>query len=475
MSLGTSPSFQILFATFFGAVIVNAPARANIGQEFGFGSRSASLGGASVAYGFGAFAAYSNPAGVVESDNAGFRIELGLLSMMPHFTPISGVLVENDYVADQETTKDVDTDYRSTLGQLIGVNLRLVPQWGNLSVGVTAFMPLQQVAYMDSGESYVPEYVLYRSRTQRPQVDLAFGMELSRKLKVGFGFQLAYALTSSATVFLQTESTKPSTMRFASSLKTKLGPQFGATYSTSETPNDPLATTFGAVLRLPVSSPNEIFLKSGARAFGGFAALDFNFIARSSLFYDPLTLELGSSFPTPFLTDHLARTLIQFDYQRWSAFAPPALLIIDPQTEGCGAAPCGVTVSGGTIPSFPYRNIVVPRIGQEMQISGARVRMGYSYRPSIFSSLPTGAGNYLDPPRHNLSAGLGWTLHPQALLNTPVQLDLHLAYCPLEKQTIVKAPGDETGSGTASKKIGSPGYDAGGQLYGGGITLGLAI
>ncbi len=460
---------HLSLAAFF-TLLLCASAQANVGEAYGFGSRAAALGGAGVAYGFGGHAAYSNLAGLPFDGEKRLKLEYGILSMTPNFTSIQNVVVENAYVSDKVTVGDVDTSYRSTLGQEIGVAFRLLPEAFNLTAGIALFLPLSQVAYLDTGEAFAPEYLLYRSRTQRPQVEFGMGADLGRGFRVGLGLHLAFSLTSSATVFLQADSNKPSSMRFNSSLKPKVSPVLGLHFAP---PSDPEAYAVGLVVRFPVASPNTLFLKSGARAFGSlFPALDFNFNSVSSLLYDPLTIELGTSIRE---TSSGSRLYAQLDYQAWSKFEPPVLMIENPSVTSCGSSPCGIKISPGKNPPFGYQDIFIPRIGQEWVFGTTSVRLGYSYRPSILTGLPTEAGNYLDPPRHNLTAGVGWVFSHFLSYNSPCTLDLHLAYSQLVTQHITKSPGDEAGTGTGNLKIGAPGYDAGGNIYGGGLSLSLAI
>lgn len=470
------------------ALLSSATAQANVGEAFGFGSRTAALGGAGVSFGYGGFAAYHNPAGLPFEGDKRLLVDVSVLAMVPKFLPIRNVIVENAYTSDKVTFSDVEEDYRSVIGQQFGLVYRLFPKTLNFTFGVAAYLPLQQVAYMDTGETFVPEYVLYRSRPHRPQIEIGVGGDLGRGFKAGIGFHLAFALTGSGTVFIQTDATKPSTMRFAASLKPKIAPTLGLLYAydrpgsprsgdsldASAAPSDGPLFTLGAVLRLPVSSPNNFFLRSGARAFGSFAALDFNFKALSALYYDPLALELGGSIAE----GSRARTVFQLEYQRWSKFESPALFIQDPKNESCGDSPCGVNISGGKNPAFEYKDILVPRIGQELVMGQERsvtLRAGYAFRPSIFKFLPTGPGNYLDPPKHIFTAGLGFQFKRFLHFDVPCTLDLNVAWHQFLTQQITKTPGDENGNGTGDLKIGAPGYEAGGKMIGGGVDLSLAF
>lgn len=438
--------------------------RANVGEAFGFGSRVSSLGGIGVAGNAGAFSAYHNPAELGLVTDKRLNIEWGIMNMQPNFRPITNVITQNKFNSDADATGDVDTSYRSTLGQELGLSYRLFPEAMNFTFGLVTFLPINQVAYMDSGEAYVPEYILYRARTQRPQVDVAVGANLGKGFHLGVGLHFGFTLSSEGSVFINTRPNTISSMRFSSSLKPKAAPFFGVLFS----PEESKSYSLGAVLRLPVSSDNNLKLNSAARVFGDFAAVDFNFAATSALYYDPMTLELGGSWQYA----SWARLFGQLEYQCWNKYQAPALLIQQPQAT---STPGGLQISAGKVPSFQYVNIVVPRVGEEISLNDStRLRMGYAYRPSILSGVANDEGNFLDPPKHMLNFGFGFMYQHFLGFEVPTHLDFNFAYHYLVLQHIVKSSGNEVGSATDSK-IGSPGYDAGGNIYGGGVSLSLAF
>ena len=444
--------------------------KANVGEAYGFGPRTAALGGATVAWGFDGYASYINPAGLgLKPSYSDKRLTLswGIVHMDPRFRPIDNIIVENTYTSDKQTSGNVDNSYRSTSGQVLGLSYRLFPESFNFTFGMTYFMPLSQAAYLDTGEPFVPEYVLYRTRTQRPQLEMAIGADLGRGVHIGSGLHLSFALTSNAIVMLQSDTTKPSTMRFSSSLKPKASPYFGLLFLPAK--DDSLS--LGLVLRFPSAADNFMTLRSGARVFGSFDALDFNFLAASALFYDPLSVELGGSWQHA----HNARLFWQLDYQAWGKFQAPALLIQDPSITDCADTSCGMNISSGNNPKFDYKNIFVPRIGEEISIGKTAFRLGYSYRPSFLKNLPTEAGNYLDPPKHMMGIGAGFEFSRFLSFYVPCKLDLNLSYHHLVSQHVDKTDGDEKNTGVGNQKIGAPGYDTGGKIIGGGVSLTLVF
>ncbi len=448
----------------------------NVGESSGFGSRLAALGGAGVAGGFDGYAAYHNPAGLSLEDfslaGKGKRLlfSYGLIYLQPNFKSISNVLIQNYFTADGQLFGNVDTTYKPTFGSEVGLSYRVLPEWGSLTVGLATFLPVSQLAYMDSGEAYIPEYVLYRARTQRPQLELGLGVDLGKGYHLGFGMHMAFSLTSNGSVFVNTKTSSTSTMRFTSSMTSQFAPYFGILYIP---PDLSSAYSIGGVFRFPAVSDNTMVLKSSARVFGNFAAVDFNFKSLSALFYDPMAIELGGVIAL----SNKTKIYAQIDYQFWSAFQSPALLLESPQTTNCTGPGCsgGVTIAPGILPAFSYVNIWVPRLGFEYAITLMNtLRLGYTYRPSIFASSPTDAGNFLDPNKHIFTWGWGLKFQRLLSLEIPCQLDFHATFQYLERQYISKSSNNEGGLATDSK-IGSPGYDAGGNLYGGGVSLSLAL
>ena len=133
-------------------------AQANIGDTYGFGSRAAGLAGATASWGFDGFAAYSNPAGMgLLGEGRRLSFGVGTVMAFPTFLSIGGVVTENAYVSDlagsQTTVGDVNTSYRSTLGTVMGLAYVLAPNYPHFTVGLTAYLPFEAVAAMDTGES----------------------------------------------------------------------------------------------------------------------------------------------------------------------------------------------------------------------------------------------------------------------------------------------------------------------------------
>jgi hypothetical protein len=438
------------FLAIFFSIFIN-PSFANVGETFGFGSRSASLSGAGLTSQFNAFSAYSNPATLSIGEKT-FSFEYGFIFMSPSFTPITGITLQNTFTLDSIQTGDMDlgpSEYRPTIGQVLGVSFNIIKENPKVSIGAATFLPFNQTMYLDTGFLYLPEYVMYRSRTQRPQLDMGVGVALGDGFHVGAGFHLGFVLTSNADITLQNDPAKTSTMRFLSSLKPLVSPHLGFMF-------DGGTMKAGVVARFPQASTSDMTVRSRARITTLPAAfLDFNFNALSALQYDPGTLEFGGSYEIP----HLLIVFAQVDFQNWNAFQIPAMNVRNSDSSG-------IVITNSVMPAYSFNNIWVPRVGIEAPIGSSKLRFGYAYHPSILNGgTPSGLGNYIDPPSHRLAAGFGIELKNFLGLGVS-NLDIHLSYHQLVGGHVTKSTATE---------IGSPGYDTGGRILGGGLSLSLAI
>lgn len=460
-------------------------AQANVAETLGFGARASGLGGASLADGSEAYTSYANPAGLATLDSKSMYVSYGVVFVQPAFTAIKGVQTQNYYVADQNTVSDVDNTYEPTLGQLIGVKLHPFADhaFWNASGGIAAFVPIQHFAYMNTGEAFVPEYVLFRSRTQRPQIEAGFALSPFDGFSFGAGLHLGFSLNSKAVIFLQNNTQLPSSMRFESRITPLLSPYFGIQFNESGVSDvRERKWSAGAVVRLPQSSANNMELVSTAAALGSSTAITIRAQADSILFYDPLAVELGGSFKIL----PAVRLNGQIDYQNWEPAKFPAINIS--QVQGAhGEDPA----SRVTVPISPTANpvqrthaIFVPRVGVEVDATSAlQLRAGYFYRSSIFNTPSTGAGNLIDPSRHGITAGAGVKGEQLLGKDIPWHVDVALTFQPIVPQTVVKTAGDELGrevvsrggSDIATGKIGSPGYGIGGCLWGGAVSVSIDL
>lgn len=436
------------------AALFAQSAFASTGEIYGYGSRASALGNTMLGGITDPFATFYNPA--ANSANPGLQVTLGTAYYNPEFRKIEGVTIQNAATSDRtgDVVGNVDTDnYLDHLGQAIGISLNLGESLKNLTVGITAAMPIARVAFLDTGDPFKPEYFNYRSRTQRPQIYGSLSASPFKDFYFGTGISIATNLSATATIFTTGSTGKVSSARIASTIKPSAAPYFGI-YAKP----DPMQV--GLVVRLPNKYKLSMDTNAQAHLLSGASNIPLVLNSTSTIFYDPLEINLGAAIK---IKDKSWVTL-ELDWLQYKAFEAPTLSLTD-----TGSLP-DLKDSINTSPTM--RNIFVPKIGLQHAFEKAVVRAGYFYRPSPVKDN-SGPGNLVDPAKHVATLGVGFNLKDLKVTDREIFLDLHAQYHYLVRQHISKAPGTETG-GTGTK-IGAPGYNIGGYIYGGGFSLSAAF
>lgn len=423
---------------------------ASTGEMYGYGSRASALGNTMLGGISDPFATFYNPA--ANSANKGLQISLGTALYKPNFLEIKGITTQNSATSDQggDVSGDIDTsNYLDHLGQSIGLSLNLGEEFKSLTVGVTASMPIARIAYIDTGDPFKPEYFNYRSRTQRPQIYGSVSAQPFKDFYFGTGIAIATNLAATATLFTTGSNGKVSSARLATTIKPSAAPYFSV-YAKP----DPIHA--GLVVRLPNKYKLSMDTNAQAHLLSGASNIPLILNSTSTIFYDPLEVDLAGSLK---INEKNWLTL-ELDWLQYEAFEGPTLSVTD-----TGSLP-DLKDSISTTPSM--RNIFVPKIGFQHDFEKAVVRVGYFYRPSPVKDN-SGPGNLVDPAKHVLTAGVGFDLKELKLTEKEIFLDLHAQYHRLVQAHITKSPGTETGQ--TGTKVGAPGYDIGGNIYGGGFSL----
>lgn len=460
-------------ALLFLLLLTSFSTSASIGNRFGLTSEGAAIAGATVgASSISSASVFDNPAQMSflpEGEKSpSIHFHWSILYSDPQFSEIRNVVVENPVNSDINNGNtprysDVNTDYPATFGQSLGFSIRSKKSDHHWGIGAIAYLPLNHIALVDSGETFVPEYVLHRGSTQKPEFQFAFSGLITDRFSLGFGVYLGAKLTSDTTVFLNQGSGTRSSMRVAANIKTEATPYLGATVLLSKT------LSAGTVIHLASHAPETLNVQAGARAIGNVSALDFAFSSVGTPYYEPFSIRSG----TQWRYANEETLSLQLEYQDWSKYEAPSILILDPNTQTCSPN-CGVDFSQGVKFSHPTRSVFIPRIGHTWSFGGSEFRIGYAYRPGIYRDIPNGAGNMIDPDEHRLTTGYGWEVASLPFFDAPGRFSLHAAYSLYPKKSVVKTSGDEN-ENTLNSKIGAPGYETGGSEWGSGFTLELFL
>jgi len=434
---------------------VHSKAFASTGETYGYGSRASALGNTMLGGIQDGYSTFYNPA--ANSANSGLRLSLGVAYAKPSFLEIKDIVVGNTAVAAE--TGDVlgsvkNDDYLDHLGQTVGASLNFGEKWKLLTVGLTGSLPITRLAYLDTGEAFRPEYFGYRSRTQRPQVYASMSVSPFQNFYMGTGIAISTNLAANTTLYATTNPGSVSYQRFSSTIKPGAAPYFSL-YGT------PSKLIWGVTARLPNRYTLSIDTNASARVFGTQICMPLVTNSASTLYYDPLEVDLGMGLhitPQTFAT-------LEVDWFQYKKYESPTVKVVD---KGSGAA---LLTSISNVPTM--RDIFVPKLGLEHRFEKFKARFGYAFRKSPVENN-NGPGNLIDPDKHLFSLGAGIDLKEAGMVAQNLILDLHAQYHWLVRKRVTKALGNEVGT-LSQSKVGAPGYDIGGKIYSAGLSFSMAF
>ena len=372
-----------------------------------------------------------------ESNSTPIVLGFGFQYLHPEFQPIENVIIRNN-----KTTSDpapvsgkVEQNYPDVFAQILDLKVR-VHERTNATIRFHSFFPLNSFAQMDTGNTYLPEYVLYRVENQRPRLSTIAEFDIVENMRAGFGIDLGFGVTSEANVFLQSGAGKVSNQRVSATVKPRVVPIL------SFEVNDYLF-----VVRGENKVSFSLNSAAGASVFPPLSAsFDVTYQSNSALYYDPWKFDLSRRHSLSLLGLESWHLGWGASYQLWSGYEARAAVI-----SGISG-----TFSNGQAPQFKTRTLLVPRVSLEKRFERARWELEYQFKDSIFTDTPSGSGNYLDPPRHTA------VLSAMLPLGEGMEWGASIQVARLSSQSVLKSDTTE---------IGAPGYTASGWLYGGSLNV----
>ena len=417
-----------------------ASASANPLDEYGFGARSISLGGAATAAADDFSANYYNPAAVAEGD--WLRLELGYTSQHAALS-ING----------QDQGVDASEGFQGGLVVPGDVLNRRVAA----SVGI--HLPDARVTRLRALPERQPRWVVYDNRPQRLVIAASLAIELFEDLYVGGGLTFLAntqgqvdirgdvgALDVDKTVLLSSVDVDLPAIRYptAGLLWTPGNWRFGFSFRGEFNLAIDLALRVTADI---AETPQE-------------EEATFAIRSRSVNLFSPRQYSLGTAYDGDgWLVS------VDLQYLEWRRFPSPTARV-DIELDVPGLNP---TVPPVAVPRKPkFHDIVVVRVGGEYRVLDSRyvavdVRGGYFFEPSPAPDQPD-VTNFVDADKHGVAGGVGVEIRDAtAVLPGPVIFDFAVQSVFLEERIYLKTdPADPVGD-----------YDAGGSTLGGAVTCKL--
>lgn len=431
---------RISFLLFF---LLSSTSYASFPEFFGAGVQNASLGNQ---FSFD----YSNPAHnfYVPASMAWNTKNVALSANVTHiaseFEPISNIVVKNSTNTSPASTSygNVDTDYGTH--QHSGVNATVpVKTYGVF--GLSVFTPVASIMETNSGDAFLPEYILYRSRFKRTQAFFNFAYAWNEKLAFSLGAQMGFQVGANVNTNAALNGTGYGSSATA---KTQVDPSLAGIFSLFYLLED-------SHMYFTYQQQLKSNLESAATGYTANPPVPFDVTISSMIYFDPHILRFGYGKKMGRI-----QFLASVEYQIWDSYETPIVRVIK---------------NGGTLEgSDNYervepRNILLEKIGLRFEATdNLGLSGGFVYRPSIFKQDYSGAGNSLDLTTIILSAGVDYKF---SLMNIPTQFNLGGQFHMLQEEQVNKSANEE--DGTSGSKIGAPGYTAGGTVT--MITSGIKV
>lgn len=289
----TAPMKALLSMT---ALAVSAPIYANVFDSYGPNAASQALGNADTAGGDTVFAAYTNPARLVQAKRSEFGVNASLTRF--HLSDLASA-PGSQLPADRDRASIAD----DLQGTSFAVNLKLLEQ---LHFGLAAYMPQGSFGRIKGVSPYQSTYLRFGETQGKPAVYSALGLQLPYGFSVGAG---AYYTLKAKGVLQLSLSDVESEGRIDLNMEPVVAPYFGIAWQSG-------ALQLGATYRDAQETDSKI------EAAFAFHTDDFTlpFNANTSLvpFYDPALFRIGASWSFASV-----QVLASFEQAFWSQYKLP--------------------------------------------------------------------------------------------------------------------------------------------------------
>jgi long-subunit fatty acid transport protein len=369
-----------------------------------------------------------------------------------NFKAINNVVTKNE-ATTVNTFERGDVNVNSTPTSMLAVHFStplFAPEGPKFNFSLIA--PFDRLMEADTGDPYQPRYVMYANRFIRP-VMIITGAQNFGDWSVAAGAQTGFQSNGETYFVTRAESEdEPSTGKLSFNAK----PSIAAIVSVSKkTGDDVTFLTFQQEMKSHLKNR-----ATGETAIGGNASFQFDLDVASLLYYDPMTLRLGHQF-------HFNQSSLYLsgEYQPWENYEASTLKI---KKRG------GNIAGSDNFEKLKLKDIFIPKIGYEHKLNEKwTAKVGYFYRESpIDTRNLKHSGNSIDVDKHVASVGSAYIFQ---IYQKNVTLDFAYQLHLLRSMRIKKTPGlegNQTPDTTDPEKIGSPGYEIGGNIH--VLTAGLS-
>ncbi len=378
---------------------------------------------------------YYAPAVLGFSDKVNALIQA--TSTATHFKPMNNITVTNNTNSSSApTTGNVSNSYNKFYGS--SIHLALPIGYEHLgTLGLSVFLPIGKLMETNSGDPFLPEYVMYHSRYNRTSIYFNFAHKFSDDFAWSLGTLVGFQASADVKANLSLNGAAYGSWAKAQS---KISPSLGVITSIAKkfdnaklyfTYQQEMKSNLHAGVTGEINNPSLALFQSG---------ID------SMIYYDPHTFRLGTAYDFGAVEFYTG-----VEYQMWSGYKPPTIYI---------SKAGGVIVPSSNYEHVTIRNTINPRVGVKIDLTNrVALGLGAGYRMTPLKGDFSGSGNSIDSNTYIFTGGLQYRI---VIWSKDVNVGTSLEYQSLEKKHVVKTDGQE--DGTSGPKIGAGGYDIDGYV-----------
>ena len=427
----------------FLLVIISFQAKASYPELFGSSFSTSSIGNQANLDANDPSNNYYAPSVLGFSDK--FNVLLQATSTAVHFKSISGITITNNTNSNGTvTTGKARIDYPKFYGTALHA---AVPVGGHQHLGTLAFsffLPIGDLVRSNSGDAFLPEYVMFQSRHQRTSAFVNF----AKKWSDDFAFSLGAIMGFQATADVKTNmSLNGANYGSWASGQTKVSPSMGVVVSaTKRFQNMSVFFTYQQEMKSNLKTIIHGEITNPSLAL-------FDATMGAMIFYDPHTYRLGSQFSVGDFEFYSG-----VEYQMWTNYKTPLMNVVK---NG------GVIVPSSNFEKIVTKDTINPRLGLKYNVTNRwSTLLGAQYRMSPIQGDFSDSGNSIDS---DTLVGTGGLQYRMVIWSKNVHLGAALQYHHLMDKRVTKSANQENGA--AGPKIGAPGYDVGGYILAGSFGV----
>lgn len=434
---------KLLTAT--ALIFISINALANFAEFFGAGTTTSSLGNQASFESNNPENNYYAPALLAYSNQ--LLLSASTYYVDTNFQPIENSTTVNSVSHDGPAA--VSTDYQSSKMLALHLSVPLLRADG-AKLALSLIAPINYLQEFNSGDTYTPKYVMYQSRYNRTSLYANLAYPISKRWAVSAGGYVGQQISGDSFLISGTDGGPASNGQIEMKVKPVLAALLSSVYKFENQ-------------QLYLGFQQEMKSKFQNHVHGQAAppiSLLYDFNLNSLLYYDPMIVRAGHMQQF----NHL-KIITSLEYQFWEHYNSSVVTI--ERNQGMG-----IVNSSSNFEKISTKNILVPKIGGQYQISDQlNIRSGLTFRPTPMKGDFAQAGNSIDVDSTTIALGSGYKFK---INNVTGEISSAIQYHKLKNKKVTKSAGGENGDNSI-QKIGSPGYQIGGNVTSVSIGLNLQI